>query len=89
VKTKRSSLNRLAGILIGAGAGLLMGSRTAKTYDWRTEWLIPTPLPTTVYEAMTSRSAVRRCWPSIELMDGAGEDYLRVGSTVSLRVHRG
>src|SRR5215217_9150926 len=48
-----------------------MGSRTVKTHDWRTEWLIPAPLPT-VYEAVTSRSAVRRWWPSMELMDEAG-----------------
>jgi len=64
-----------------------MGSRTVKTYDWRTEWLIPAPLPT-VYDAMTSRSAVRLWWPSMELMDEAEEDELRVGSTVSFSVHQ-
>jgi uncharacterized protein YndB with AHSA1/START domain len=64
-----------------------MGSRTVKTYDWRTEWLIPAPLPT-VYEAVTSRSAVRRWWPSMELMDEVGEDELGVGNTVSFRVHQ-
>jgi uncharacterized protein YndB with AHSA1/START domain len=69
------------------GPELLMGSRTVKTYDWQTEWLIPAPLPT-VYEAVTSRSAVRRWWPSMELMDGAGEDELGVGSTVSFSVHQ-
>jgi uncharacterized protein YndB with AHSA1/START domain len=74
-------------ILIGTGAELLMGSRTVKTYVWRTEWLIHAPLPT-VYEAMTSRSAVRLWWPSIELVDEAGEDALRVGSTVSFSVHQ-
>ncbi len=40
--------------LIGAGAGLLAGGRAIKTYDWRTEWFVPAPLPT-VYDAMTSR----------------------------------
>ena len=64
-----------------------MGSRTVKTFDWRTEWLIPAPLPT-VYEAVTSRSAVRRWWPSMELMDEADEDQLGVGSTVSFSVHQ-
>jgi uncharacterized protein YndB with AHSA1/START domain len=88
VKTKRSSVTRLVtAFLIGAGAGLLIGSRTVKTYDWWTEWIIPAPLPT-VYEAVTSRSAVRRWWPSMELMDEAGEDELGVGSTVTFRVHQ-
>ena len=88
MQMKRSSLTRLgAATLIGIGAGLLMGSRTVKTYDWRTEWLIPAPLPT-VYEAMTSRSAVRQWWPSMELMDDAEDDELRVGSTVSFSVHQ-
>ena len=64
-----------------------MGTRTVKTDDWRTEWLISAPLPT-VYEAVTSRSAVRRWWPSMELMDEAGEDELGVGSTVSFNVHQ-
>ena len=44
---------------LGAGVGLLIGGRLVKTYDWRTEWSIPAPLPV-VYEAMTSRSALRR-----------------------------
>jgi uncharacterized protein YndB with AHSA1/START domain len=88
VQTKNSSTTRLVtALLIGAGAGLLMGIRTVKTYDWRTEWLIPAPLPT-VYEAMTSRSAVRQWWPSMELMDDAEEDELRVGSSVSFSVHQ-
>ncbi len=88
MQTKSSNINRLVtAILIGTGAGLLMGSRTVKTYVWRTEWLIHAPLPT-VYEAMTSRSAVRLWWPSMELMDGAVEDALRVGSTVSFSVHQ-
>jgi hypothetical protein len=88
VQTESSSINRLVtAILIGTGAELLMGSRTVKTYVWRTEWLIHAPLPT-VYEAMTSRSAVRLWWPSIELVDEAGEDALRVGSTVSFSVHQ-
>jgi uncharacterized protein YndB with AHSA1/START domain len=88
VQTKSSSVTRLVtATLIGAGTGLLMGSRTVKTYDWRTEWLIHAPLPT-VYDAMTSRSAVRLWWPSMELMDEAAEDELRVGSTVSFSVHQ-
>ena len=37
---------------------------------------------------MTSRSAVRLWWPSIELVDEAGEDELRVGSTVCFSVHQ-
>jgi hypothetical protein len=88
VQTIRSGNTRLVtATLLGAGVGLLMGSRTVKTYDWRTEWLIPAPLPT-VYEAMTSRSAVRQWWPSMELIDEAEEDELRVGSTVSFSVHQ-
>ena len=88
MQTKSSSINRLVtAFLIGAGAGLLMGSRTVKTYVWRTEWLIHAPLPI-VYEAMTSRSAVRLWWSSIELVDGAVEDALRVDSTVSFSVHQ-
>jgi uncharacterized protein YndB with AHSA1/START domain len=73
--------------LIGAGVGLLTGGRIVKAYDWRTEWFIPAPLPT-VYEAMTSRSAVRQWWPSMELVDDSGEDELREGSSVSFRVHQ-
>jgi hypothetical protein len=73
VEIKNPSVTRLlTASLIGAGAGLLMGSRTVKTYDWRTEWFVPAPVPA-VYEAMTSRSAVRQWWPSMELMDD-GED---------------
>lgn len=88
VETKDANFARLftAG-LIGAGAGLLMGSRTVKVYDWRTEWFIPAPLPT-VYEAMTSRSAVRQWWPSMELVGDDGEDELRAGSSVSFSVHQ-
>ena len=88
MQTKSSNINRLVtAILIGTGAGRLMGSCTVKTYVWRTEWRIHAPLPT-VYEAMTSRSAVRLWWPSMKLMDGAVEDALRVGSTVSFSVHQ-
>jgi hypothetical protein len=88
VQTRRSSNTHLVtATLLGAAVGLLMGSRTVKTYDWRTEWLIPAPLPT-VYDAMTSRSAVRLWWPSMELMDEAEEDELRVSSTVSFSVHQ-
>jgi uncharacterized protein YndB with AHSA1/START domain len=73
--------------LICAGAGLLAGSRTVKTYDWRTEWFIPAPVPV-VYEALTSRSAVRQWWPSMEVVDDGGEDKLRVGSSVDFSVHQ-
>jgi len=73
--------------LIGAGAGLLAGGRAIKTYDWRTEWFVPAPLPV-VYEAMTSREALRQWWPDMELIDERGEDELRVGSSVSFRVHQ-
>jgi uncharacterized protein YndB with AHSA1/START domain len=85
---KKSNFNRLltAG-LIGAGAGLLMGGRTVKVYDWRTEWFIPAP-PPDVYEAMTSRSAVRQWWPSMELVDDDGEDEIRAGSSVTFSVHQ-
>jgi uncharacterized protein YndB with AHSA1/START domain len=73
--------------LIGAGAGLLAGSRAVKTYDWRTEWFIPAPLPT-VYEALTSRSAVRQWWPSMQLVDDSGDDGLRAGSRVDFSVQQ-
>ena len=80
-----SSLTPLGvALTAGATAGLLLGARMVKTYDWRTQWSIPAPLPL-VYEAMTSRSAVRMWWPAMELVDGGG-DRLRVGSTVSFRV---
>ncbi len=72
---------------IGVVGGVMIGSRSVKIYDWRTEWTIPAPMPI-VYEAMTSRSAVRLWWSSIELVDGAVEDALRVGSTVSFSVHQ-
>jgi uncharacterized protein YndB with AHSA1/START domain len=72
---------------VGAVVGLLAGGRAVKTYDWRTEWFILAPAPV-VYEAMTSREALRQWWPSMELADENGEDKLRVGSTVSFRVHQ-
>lgn len=75
------------GIALGVLAGALIGSRLIKTYDWRTEWTIPAPLPI-VYEAMTSREAVREWWSDMELVDDGGGDELRVGSTVSFRVHQ-
>ena len=88
METKHPNVRRLlAAGLLGAGVGLLIGGRTMKTYDWRTEWLIPAPLPT-VYEALTSRSAVREWWPSMELVDDGSDDELSVGSTVSFRVHQ-
>jgi uncharacterized protein YndB with AHSA1/START domain len=75
-----------AAFTAGTTAGMLLGARMVKTYDWRTQWSIPAPLPD-VYGAITSRSAVRSWWPPMELMDD-GEDQLRVGSTVSFRVHQ-
>jgi hypothetical protein len=66
---------------------MLLGARLVKTYDWHTEWFIPAPLPV-VYEAMTSRSAVRQWWPSMELVDDSGEDELGVGSAVIFQVHQ-
>jgi hypothetical protein len=35
---------------------------------------------------MTSREALRRLWPYIELIDHGGRDELRVGSSVAFRV---
>jgi uncharacterized protein YndB with AHSA1/START domain len=85
---RRSGIARLfAAGLIGAGAGLMVGGRAIKAYDWRTEWFVPAPLPT-VYEAMTSRSALRQWWPSMELVDDGEKDELQVGSSVSFRVHQ-
>ena len=72
---------------VGALVGLFAGARAVKTYDWRTEWFIPAPLPT-VYKAMTSRTALRQWWPSVELADDKGEQKLQVGSRVSFRVHQ-
>ncbi len=72
---------------VGALVGLFAGARAVKTYDWRTEWIIPAPLPT-VYEAMTSREALRQWWPSMELADDKEEAKLQVGSRVSFRVHQ-
>ena len=73
--------------LLGALGGLWLGSRSVKIYDWRTEWTIPAPL-VIVYEAMTSRKAVRQWWPDRELVDDTGDDELSVGSTVSFQVHQ-
>jgi hypothetical protein len=73
--------------LLGALGGIWVGSRSVKIYDWRTEWTIPAPLPI-VYDAMTSREAVRQWWPDMELVDDSGDDDLTVGSTVSFQVHQ-
>ena len=72
---------------IGAGLGFLAGSSMVKTYDWRTGWFVPAPL-SVVYEAMTSREALRQWWPVMELVDDGGGDELGVGSSVSFRVHQ-
>lgn len=88
MQTKNSSAARsLVPGLIGAAAGTLVGSRLIKTYDWRTEWTIPAPVPT-VYEAMTSREALRQWWPSMEPVGESKDDALREGSTISFRVHQ-
>lgn len=80
--------NRLAAAA-GILAGLIVGGRAIKTYDWRTEWTIPAPMPV-VYEAMTSRKAVREWWPDMELVEDGkgGEDELTVGNEVSFKVHQ-
>jgi hypothetical protein len=72
---------------MGAEVGLLVGGRLVKTYDWRAEWFIPAPLPQ-VYEAMTSREAVRQWWSSKELVDDGEEDELREGSSAPFRVYQ-
>ncbi len=83
-----SALTRLgAAGTVGALVGLFAGARAVKTYDWRTEWFIPAPL-SAVYEAMTSKEALRQWWPSMELVDDSGEDKLQVGSSVSFKVHQ-
>ena len=72
---------------IGVAGGIVIGSRAVKIYDWRTEWTIPATM-SVVYEAMTSREAVREWWPDMELVEDNGDDDLQVGSTVSFRVHQ-
>jgi hypothetical protein len=85
---RRSGIARLfAAGLIGAGTGLLVGGRAIKTHDWRTGWFVPAPRRV-IYEAMTSREALRRWWPEMELVDAGGEDELRVGSSVPFKVHQ-
>jgi len=73
--------------LAGAIAGTLTGGRLIKTYDWRTRWTIPAPVPT-VYAAMTSREALRQWWPSMEPVGESKDDALRAGSTISFKVHQ-
>jgi uncharacterized protein YndB with AHSA1/START domain len=82
-----NTIRLVSASLIGAGAGLFVGNRLVKTYDWRTEWFIPASLPT-VYKAMISRKAVRQWWPDMELVEEDGGDKLRVESKVSFRVHQ-
>ena len=72
---------------LGVLGGVLIGGRAVKTYDWRTEWTIPAPMPV-VYAAMTSRAAVREWWPDMELVEDGKDDDLQVGSTVSFLVHQ-
>jgi uncharacterized protein YndB with AHSA1/START domain len=72
---------------MGVAGGIMIGSRAVKIYDWRTEWTIPAPTPV-VYEAMTSREAVREWWLDMELVEDNGDDDLQIGSTVSFRVHQ-
>lgn len=71
----------------GAAAGLVVAGRLVKTYDWRTEWSIPAP-PPIVYDALTSRRAVREWWPSMRIVDDCGSDRLQPGSTVSFEVRQ-
>lgn len=73
--------------LTGAVSGLVVAGRLVKTYDWRTEWSISAPLPV-VYEALTSRGAVREWWPSMQIMDDGGSDRLSPGSVVSFEVRQ-
>lgn len=80
----RTNRSLIAG-LVGAAVGMMAGGRLIKTYDWRTDWLIPAPLPL-VYEAVTSREALRQWWPSMQLADERDEDELRVGSSVDFSV---
>lgn len=75
----------LAG-LTGVVVGILAGNGLIKTYDWRTRWTIPAPI-TPVYDAMTSRRALRQWWPSMEPV-GEGDEALREGSTISFEVHQ-
>jgi uncharacterized protein YndB with AHSA1/START domain len=79
-------LGRLLFAAAGALGGIWIGSRSVKIYDWRTQWIIPAPLPI-VYEAMITREAVRQWWPDMEMVDDSGGE-LRVGSTVSFQVHQ-
>jgi uncharacterized protein YndB with AHSA1/START domain len=72
---------------VGVGIGLVLGNRLVKTYDWRTEWFVPAPLPI-VYEALTARSAVRQWWTSMQLVDDSGGDGLRAGSRVDFSVQQ-
>ena len=81
-----AGLSRLLFAAAGVLGGIWIGSRSVKIYDWRTEWTIPAPLPV-VYEAITSREAVRQWWPDMEIIDDSGDD-LTVGSTVSFQVHQ-
>jgi uncharacterized protein YndB with AHSA1/START domain len=83
---RRFVSSRSAFVVAGVLGGIWLGSRSVKTYDWHTEWTIPAPLPI-VYEAMTSREAVREWWPDMELVDDSEGD-LSVGSTVSFHVHQ-
>ena len=82
-----SGLGRLFFAAAGALGGIWIGSRSVKIYDWRTEWSIPAPLPV-VYRAMTSRAAVREWWPDMELADDSEDEDIKVGSTVTFRVHQ-
>ena len=79
--------SRLPFAAVGVLGGIWLGARSVKIYDWRTEWVIPAPL-SVVYEAMTSREAVRQWWPDMELVDDDKDDNLQVGSTVSFQVHQ-
>src|SRR5215216_3963370 len=64
---------------IGVVVGIVIGSRAVKIFDWRTEWTIPAPMPV-VYEAMTSREAVREWWPDMELVEDNGDGTSRLAA---------
>jgi hypothetical protein len=72
---------------LGVLGGVLIGGRAVKTYDWRTEWTIPAPMPV-VYKAMTSRGAVREWCPDMDVVEDNADDDLKVGSTVSFLAHQ-
>jgi hypothetical protein len=70
----------------GEGKGTLRDGDAATS--WRDGSSVQAGIPRYSDEAMTSRSAVRQWWPSMELVDDDGEDELRTGSSVTSSVHQ-